>query len=142
MDLEKLSDDEVNMLIDEAKTSLTNISINIPLVGKYNLDMRVKGETSNLIYTFHARRGKIENKYSMHIRFKETNTHLVRLCINGSAHHNSDGTKVSGNHLHIYKFNGQHPEAYAYSLKDYEFDESDPLDKAISNFIKLLHIEQ
>lgn len=142
MDLEKLTDNEVNMLIDEIKTSLTNISINIPLVGKYKMDMKVTGKTSNLVYSFHAYRGRIENKYSMHIRFKETNAHLVRLCINGSAHHNSDGTKVSGNHIHIYRFNGKYPESYAYPLEDYEFDENDPLDKALSNFIKLLHIEE
>lgn len=92
MNLDKLSNDEVLTLINEIKKCLSAIQLQLPLIGKYKKELQLKGDNSQVEYVFHAYRGRIENKYSLHLRFKENNIHLVRLCINGSRHHNSDGT--------------------------------------------------
>lgn len=62
--------------------------------------MSVSGQFSNIAYKMHVYRGNIGYKYSVHLRFTNNNVHLIRLCINGSRHHNEDGTIVGKNHLH------------------------------------------
>ena len=142
MDLEKLSDNDVSKLIQEVKYYFEKFTLNIPLIiNKYKKDIKVKGYSSNLEYIFHAYCGRIETRYSLHIRFKETHTHLVRLCINGSRHKNSDGTELGPNHIHIYRFNGSEPEAYAYPLDNYDFDATDSLESAINKFIEFVNIQ-
>ena len=40
----------------------------------------------------------------MHLRFKETHHHLVRIDIDPNiAHNNPDGRNIKGSHIHIYK---------------------------------------
>ena len=55
MDLEKLSDNEVDELIDEAKHFFECFTLSIPL-GKFNEDHIVLGESSNLKYVWHGYR--------------------------------------------------------------------------------------
>lgn len=79
----------------------------------------------------------------MHLRFAENNIHLVRLCINGNKHHNSDGSVVGVNHIHIYKLNenGQ-PEGYAYDLTDFPFSENDDLADAVDKFFSYINLQE
>ncbi|MBP2056971.1 hypothetical protein J2Z60_000133 [Lactobacillus colini] len=139
MDLEKLTDNEVNELIHEAKHFLENFVLSVPL-GKFKENRNVLGESSNLEYIWFAYRGALESKYSLHIRFKQNNVHLVRLCINGSNHHNYDGTIVNGNHIHIYKYANNNIFDYAYPLDDYIFNSTDKLGDAIHKFLNFVHI--
>nr|WP_231793346.1 hypothetical protein [Limosilactobacillus albertensis] len=89
----------------------------------------------------HVYRGNIGYKYSVHLRFTNNNVHLIRLCINGSRHHNEDGTIVGKNHLHIYKYHDSHIEDYAYDLNHLPFDNSDELDAAVEKFINYANIK-
>lgn len=125
--MDKLFSDEVLTLIDEIKNCLSAIQLQLPLIGKYKKELQLKGADSQVEYIFHAYRGRIDNKYSLHLRFKENNIHLVRLCING-------------NYIHLYRFNGQNVEAYAYPLIDFPFDEHDNLNDALNKFINYVHI--
>ena len=139
MDLEKLSDNEVDELINEAKNFLEKFVLRVPL-GKFNENRNVLGESSNLEYIWHAYRGRLDTKYSLQIRFKQNNKHLVRLCINGTRHHNYDGTIIEGNHIHIYRYINNAVFDYAYSLDKYTFNSSDELGDAISKFLQFVHI--
>lgn len=78
--------------------------MSVPISGIYNFNLKLKDRFYGLSYTLHAHRGRMhDNKYSIHIRMNGNNKHLLRLCINGSRHKNSDGTEASGDHLHVYK---------------------------------------
>lgn len=79
----------------------------------------------------------------MHIRFKQNNLHLVRLCINANNNHinKSDGTNVGRNHIHIYK--SSEPDGlYAYELENHIFEASDELIESFQKFIKFLNIKE
>lgn len=139
MDLEKLNDNEVAQLINEAKHFLENFNLTVPM-GKFNIDQTVLGESSNLKYIWHAYRGRLDTKYSLHIRFKQNNAHLVRLCINGTRHHNYDGTTVEGNHIHLYRYVNNSIVSYAYPLDNYIFKSNDTLEDAIDKFLQFVNI--
>lgn len=143
MDLLSLNDAEVTKLIKELKFFLNNTKLDVPAFGKYKKDIEVKGQVSHVLYRFHAYQGNLENKYSLHLRFEENNVHLIRLCINGSKHHNSDGTSVGKNHLHIYRSLGQNEvEDYAYDLEDYPFSKVDGLAEAIEKFLTYVNLQE
>lgn len=149
MDLDNLTDEKVKYLILHIKESIDKtidaINRETPLIGRIKKNIQVLDYENNINYILHIYRGNIENKYSIHIRFNENHLHLVRLCINGSNHINSDGTSGSRNHLHIYKIiNNQH-EDYAYDIMNYninEFSKDDNLLTSFDKFVKLLHIKE
>ena len=68
-----------------------------------------------------SRSGKIEiSKFKIQERYTITKLPLVRIDINSTPHTNPDGTRLSRNHIHIYKYtendNGNLP--WAYELSD------------------------
>lgn len=148
MELDTLTDIEVIALIKELKQFLNNPQINIPMFGRYKDEETVVDVLNNIEYRFKAYRGNLDTKYSIHIRFLDNNTHLVRLCINGSNHTNNDGSKVGRNHIHIYKFDGHEQTDYAYALdelpfnesNELPFNESDDLIKSVNKFIEFVNI--
>ncbi|MGI1808889.1 DUF6978 family protein [Pediococcus pentosaceus] len=142
MELDNLTDIEISALIKELKYFLKNPQIDIPMVGQYKQEEIVLDKLNNIEYKFKTYRGKLDTKYSIHIRFLDNNKHLIRLCINGSNHTNNDGIKVSGNHIHIYKFDGKEQTDYAYELDNFPFDKDDDLAESVSNFIKFVNIKE
>lgn len=149
MDLDNLTDDEVKYLILHIKESIDKtidtINKETSLIGSIKKDIQVLDYENNINYILHIYRGNVDNKYSMHIRFNKNHLHLIRLCINGSNHINSDGTKGGKNHLHVYKIiNNQH-EDYAYDIMKYninEFSKDDNLLTSFDKFVKLLNIKE
>lgn len=137
--LDNLTDREVELLIKESKHALKDLAFNITL-GKFKLDKELISTHNKIEYRFHAYRGSLTTKYSIHIRFEENNLHLVRLCINGQKHHNRDKTIVSGNHIHIYTTSSGSYEDYAYELSDFPFDKNKELGPALDDFMCYTHI--
>lgn len=81
-------------------------------------------DTKHNFYLDVDRRGKIElSKFKLQNRYAITKLPLVRIDIDSPPHINPDGTKLSRNHIHIYREcendNGNLP--WAYDLE--EFDE-------------------
>ena len=103
MNLDNLTDEEVKNLILITKQSIDKtikcINEQTPFIGRVKRDIKVVDYENMINYTLHVYRGNLENKYSMHIRFNNNYYHLLRLCINGSFHNNSDGTNVGRNHF-------------------------------------------
>ncbi|WP_288557297.1 DUF6978 family protein [uncultured Lactobacillus sp.] len=143
IDTTKLTKEDVHKLIDEIKKFANQVSISIPLVGKVKLDKEVIGESTQIAYRFHIYRGNIKVKYSLHLRFSDSNIHLVRLCVNGTRHKNYDGTEVGRNHIHIYKYLSSDDEVvdYAYDLNDFPFDAKDELTDAVTKFSKYVNLK-
>lgn len=142
MNIDNLSDIEVVKLIKEIKYFLDNPKISFPILGKFECTEKVQDRVNGIEYKLHAYRGNTNTKYSIHIRFRYTNIHLVRLCINGTPHINRlDNTKVSGSHLHIYN-NNDFNYSYAYDLKKYgNFISTDGLTESFDKFLKFVKIK-
>ncbi|WP_461243619.1 DUF6978 family protein [Secundilactobacillus muriivasis] len=141
MDPDMLTDTEVAFLIKSTKEFLNHPVLNAPIIGKYNLEETVADQVNGITYKLHVYRGSLETKYSMHLRFISNNIHLVRICINGARHHNSDGTILTGNHIHIYRCRDGVTEDYAYELDSTPFNKSDDLAKSLEKFIEYVNIE-
>ncbi len=146
MDLDDLTDDQVNILIDSIKRSLDELPRFFPTITLYKVDgdYKIVDEKYEIEYVLHVYRGKHDiHRYSMHIRFKQNNLHLVRLCINANNNHinKSDGTNVGRNHIHIYK-RSEPDGLYAYELENHIFEASDELIESFQKFIKFLNIKE
>lgn len=143
MNLYNLDENEVKSLINEIKYFLEHVQIQIPTFGKYKKEVDVKGQKFGISYKFHVYRGTAENKYSMHLRFSENNIHLIRLCINGSKHHNSDDSKVDFNHVHIYQVNENGEiDDYAYNLDNFPFDKDNSLAESVEKFLEYINLRE
>lgn len=141
MNLDKLTDSEVATLIQSIKVFLNHPILITPTIGKFKTEDSVSDKINGISYKLSIFRGNLDTKYSMHIRFGTNNYHLVRLCINGSRHHNSDGSVLPKSHIHIYRFRNGTIEAYARQLDTTPFDKSDELAKSMEKFIKYVNIK-
>lgn len=133
---------EVWLLIKQLKEFLNHPQISIPTVGKYKKECVVSEKNGNIEYKLKIYRGNLNVKYSLHLRFVGNNEHLVRLCINGSKHHNDDGTVISPNHLHIYDFHDNYIESKAYELDELPFDKHEDLSESAGKFLDFLKINK
>lgn len=143
IDTTRLTSDEVKKLIGEIKRFANQINISIPLVGRYKLDKDVVGKETQIPYKFHIYRGNFKTKYSLHLRFANSNIHLVRLCINGTKHKNYDKTEVGKNHIHIYKYLALENRVveYAYDIDNFSFAAQDDLTEAVTKFSKYINLK-
>ncbi|HFU3705178.1 TPA: hypothetical protein ACGO7G_000790 [Streptococcus suis] len=109
-DTHNLSEGDVQILIKKLKhpeKPLTLQQINNAisvLFGKIEIDESVI-DSDDLEYRLRIYRGNYEpERFSIHLRFKHTHHHLVRVDINPSqTHTNPDGKIITGSHIHIYK---------------------------------------
>lgn len=123
----KLSTEEAKQLIEELKHRVTQNTLQFPSKGQ-KLEFEVYGEKSLNKFTINITRAKINNeKCNYQGRTTINSTPLMRLDITDGSHVNSDGTKIVGNHLHIYNettemrdaipFDITKPDLYEYCLE-------------------------
>ena len=109
IDTNNLNDELVKVLINRLKSIANPLSIEeatkqiYALFGAVNLKEYII-DTEEIEYILQVKRGQREaNRFSMHLRFKETHHHLVRINIDSNIAHNyPDGRKIKGSHTHIY----------------------------------------
>lgn len=102
MDRIKLTDDEARELIGLTKNTLIN-QIEFPTSGK-TTEFIVQNSNTGKLFIISIYRGK-RNKYKYNIvaRIRIDNITLMELHINPTGvHSNPDGSKIQGNHWHIY----------------------------------------
>lgn len=118
MNLDHLSDLQVENLIVSLKKMQNKIQNTYPMIGKIKEDNGVLGEYDGILYILHRYRHPIDtSRYSIHIRFKEVHHILFRLDINNGSHRNPDGSIVPPNHVHVYKDDGSsRKDSYAYPI--------------------------
>ena len=117
MDIYNLTSEEVNRLIKSLKHLKAGVLFDSPLVGMIKDDAPLTDYTNQIEYKFHRYRHPIDtNRFSMHIRFMDSDEHLIRLDINNGRHRNPDGTIIEQNHLHIYNSGLDRKDAYAIPL--------------------------
>lgn len=81
----------------------TKKNIRLPLSGENDIFDLAARETMDKFFLDVDRRGRIELKAKIQTRYALTKVPLVRIDLNSPPHINPDGTKVSRNHIHIYK---------------------------------------
>ena len=148
MNYNDLNDQEVRELINKLKYPKNLLSFNeihtiiSSLFGKIDVDEGVIDD-DDIQYILHIYRGRINHeRYSIHIRFKNSHDHLVRVDINPSNRHlNPDGSIIEGNHIHIYSNRYDKKDSIAIPLENSDFPNLTHIVDVYSEFIKYTHIE-
>ncbi|QED60283.1 hypothetical protein FUT28_10485 [Enterococcus durans] len=114
----------------------------MPVIGKIKDDTLVLGMSDGIEYKLHRYRHHLEKeRFSIHLRFKETNDHLIRIDINNGSHRNPDGEIISNNHIHIYKDSEYAKDAFAYPLPT-EFTDLESIFSVLEQFLLYTNIQE
>lgn len=115
-DIPKLSTEEAMELIKMMKEKVTKTNLQFPQRGeKIEFDVFAKKDGTRFVVNIY--RGSADkNKCTYQGRTFINNIPLLRLDITNSSHRNSDGTKITGNHLHIYNENTELGEAIPFDI--------------------------
>ncbi|MDR2833696.1 MAG: hypothetical protein LBV67_08280 [Streptococcaceae bacterium] len=147
MDFENINDDEVKQLIDALKKPTKKFelqkiydSIQSLPVGNLKSNHAVIDEDNDISYILHQYRGRIGDRYSIHLRFKENNEHLIRVDINPPKHQNPNGEIINENHLHIYSNKYDKRDAVAIPLSPSEFPNVSEIIKVVTAFMTKTNI--
>lgn len=148
MDLNNLNDNEVNQLIQILKYPKNIISFNKTYQKISKLFDKIDEEEliiddGDIEYILSAYQGRIEiNRFSIHLRFKDTHEHLIRIDINPTGRHqNPDGSIITDNHLHIYNNHFSKKDAVAIPLKNSNFPNVNTIIDAFVEFMKYTNIQ-
>lgn len=142
MNILKLTDQEVNRLIKSLKNCEKSISGETPLIGRIKDDTPVVDFQNHVQYQLHRYRNPIDNnRFSLHIRFKDTNDHLIRIDINNGTHRNPNGEIAPQNHMHIYHLESNlRKDATAIPLPD-EISDLTSLFTVLESFLKYTNVK-
>lgn len=97
-----MTDIEFQSLI-QLKKIFAKKDVILPFTGNCNTYDLKSVDTKDRFYLDIDRRGKIELKTKLQNRYAKNKMPLVRIDIDSPPHINPDGTKLSRNHIHIYK---------------------------------------
>ena len=126
----KLTTKEAIELIDMLKRKVIETDLVFPGKGqKIEFDVYAEKQRTRFVVNIY-RSGKNDKKCTYQGRTYLNSTPILRLDITDSTHINSDGTKIRGNHLHIYNektemldaipFNVEDADLYEYCLQFFE----------------------
>lgn len=148
MDLDNLNDVEVQELISNLKRptrkfTLQEINSKLSvLFGSIDISENIIGVIDNIEYTLCIYRGKRDiNRYSINLRFSNKYHQLIRIDI-GAGHNNPDGTRIVGDHIHIYSDKYSKRDKFAYPLDVHQFPNVENIIDAFFKFTSYTHIEE
>nr|WP_315527271.1 hypothetical protein [Carnobacterium maltaromaticum] len=140
-DFADLNDSEVNDLIRQLKHPSEIFTLNeinrklSALFGNIDITESIIGTSDKIEYKLHIFRGKRDrHRFSIHLRFKKTHNHLVRVDI-GSGHNNPDGSKIEGSHIHIYNNSYDKRDHFAIPLEESDFPNVQTIVDAFHAFV-------
>ncbi|MBN7275553.1 hypothetical protein GNF18_10410 [Ligilactobacillus pobuzihii] len=154
LDLNNLNEKDVSYLINTLKYpsqefKVEDIFNTLTTLNLYRVkkDAIVLGVIDDIEYVLHVSVSKyfdIEKRYSIHLRFKDNNEHLIRVDV-GSGHHNPNGYPDCSHidHIHIYNPDIEPHDAIAYPLSNYldQFPNVSIIIKAFEEFLVYTNIE-
>lgn len=144
--IEILTDAQFEELMNLNKY-FTQKNIQLPTVGENKSFDLAARETEDKFFLDADRRGRIELKVKLQTRYALTKLPLVRIDLNSPPHINPDGTRVSRDHIHIYRdtdYNtGNLPWAYELnSINIFSKDDSSTdFMEVFYHFCEYCHIE-
>lgn len=140
--LDHLSDLQVKNIIISLKHMKEQLPFEMPEFGKIKDDTAVLGTLNGIEYKLHRYRHPLQvDRYSIHLRFKETNEHIIRIDVNNGSHRNPDGRIIKQNHIHIYKDSEFSKDAYAYELPIH-FTNLESIFSALEQFLSYTNIQE
>lgn len=139
--LDHLSEVQIRNLIASLKHMKEQLPIEMPEFGILKDDTAVLGAADGIEYKLHRYRHPLQkDRFSIHLRFKETNDILIRIDINNGSHRNPDGEVIKQNHIHIYKDSEYSKDAYAYELPTH-FTDFESIFSALEQFLSYTNIQ-
>ncbi|MFV8211989.1 DUF6978 family protein [Streptococcus pluranimalium] len=149
MDLQNLNNTQVDELLKRLKYPKNTISyqkinaIISALFGKIDIEEAIL-DVDDLHYILRIYRGKYNaERFSIHLRFKETNDHLARIDIHPTGRHkNPDDTIVTSSHIHIYSNAFPRRDAVAIPLDEFNFPNVRTIIEVYEEFVKLTNIRK
>ncbi|WP_368644810.1 hypothetical protein AB4027_06925 [Alkalibacterium putridalgicola] len=148
MNLDELHDNEVQGLISSLKNpskifGIQEINAKIsPMLGSLEVNEKIVGIADEIEYILHIYRGNRDmNRYTINLRFASKHHQLIRIDI-GSGHNNPDGTRIDGDHIHIYSREYPKRDRVAYPLDSHEFPNVQNIIDAFSNFTLYTSIKE
>lgn len=149
MDLQNLNNTQVDELLKRLKYPKNTISyqkintIISALFGKIDIEEAILDD-DDLHYILRIYRGKYNaERFSIHLRFKETNDHLARIDIHPTGRHeNPDSTIVTSSHIHIYSNAFPRRDAVAIPLDEFNFPNVRTIIEVYEEFVKLTNIRK
>ncbi|MBF8969954.1 hypothetical protein [Streptococcus sp. NLN64] len=149
MDLTNLTDKDIATIIKRLKMPknedrMTDLYYKLSsLFGKINSDIVII-DTEKLQYYLHVFRGKRNpERYSIHLRLKNLQEHIIRLDINPSNRHtNPDGTVIIGSHIHVYSNQYTKKDATAVLLSESDFPNITHIIDAFDSFLSYTNIRK
>lgn len=114
----KLTTEEAKRIIKELKQKVIETNLNFPTSGKkIEFDVIAKEDGTKCIVSIY--RGSVDKrKCTFQGRTYINSIPLLRLDITNSSHINSDGKKITGNHLHIYKEENEMWDAIPFDINN------------------------
>lgn len=144
MDIRDLTDQQVSSVINELKRMIAFVDLellNTPF-GKYNSTTNVLSQLNKIPFKLDIHRGNKESdRFTINLRFTETNDCLVRLDIKGGSHSNPDGTLSPESHIHIYNNNYDKRDSYAHPVNLNDFPNINSLYNASFSFLDYTNIK-
>lgn len=142
----ELTDDEANRLITILKIILRNYKVDLSPGNKE--DIQLKSISShNFILTYFTPPYR-DDKISIHLREKDTNTNLVRVNIDPVGFHkNSDGEKINGNRILLFSSeewvnkNDGATQVKAYDLPS-DFTDTSNLEQVFLDYLMYINVKQ
>ena len=114
----KLTTEEAIRLIDMMKKRVIDTTLQFPQLGN-KLEFDVFAQKEGAKFIVNITRSSIDKKKCTYQGRTYINSMpLLRLDITNSTHMNSDGTKIVGNHLHIYNEDTQMREAIPFDVEN------------------------
>lgn len=137
MKITGLTDNQVQQLLASLKNCTRPIPNEVSLIGKIRDETPVVDFSNHIEYKLFRYRSLIQSsRFSLHIRFKETNDILIRVDVNNGTHKNPNGEIISENHMHIYHSHpGLRKDAYAYPLPN-EINDLESLFSVLKQFLE------
>lgn len=144
LDILNLNKQEVDLIIKELKQMLTTLDMNIlnTPFGRIKKDLQIVSNINNINFKLSIYRGNIEpERFSLNLRFNDTNECLVRLDIRGGKHLNPDGSIAPESHLHIYNKDYNPRCSYAYPINLDDFPNTKNLYYTTESFLAYTNIK-
>lgn len=144
MDIRNLSDQEVNLIINELKLLLERLDMNLlsSPFGRISTTHPILSQSNDIKFKIDIYRGNREpGRFTINLRFEETNDCLVRLDVEGGFHPNPDGSYSPNSHIHIYHNDYDKKDSYAYPIDLSEFPQIENLYNATVSFLDYANIQ-
>ena len=116
-----MTTEEAIKLIDMLKERISQEILEFTNIGN-KLEFDVFARIEDTRFIINISRGKVDKKKCTYQgRTYLNNIPLLRLDITNSFHINPDGTKIKGNHLHIYNEKTEMLDVIPFNINDAEF---------------------